>query len=222
MKEGQKEIYHIFGPSRAAVELDPLLEIFKRKGIPVLYLFDPVDEFVISSLMKYKDFSFVSANSSETASVEKMDDVALDSNAVAPLNKTDKKHFDSLLEKIKNVLGDQVSQVKESKRMTESAVCLVNTEEGYSSVMHKLMRQANKEMAAPKKALLVNSDNKLIRNLLALFKKDSNDPYLNNMIHQLYEIAQLVDGDLSDPHVLAKRLLKYFEDSSDWFTKQSS
>jgi HSP90 family molecular chaperone len=72
-------------------------------------------------------------------------------------------------------------------------------------------------MGPEKKIFEVNKDCKLTRNLLDIFKKDSNSEYLKNMVIQLFEVAQLSDGDLADIHSLAKRLSSYFEESSSWY-----
>ncbi|MCE1189716.1 MAG: molecular chaperone HtpG [Ignavibacteria bacterium] len=217
MRDGQKEIYYIFGPSRSAIEFDPLLEIFKRKGIPILYLTDPVDEFVLSSIRNYKDLEFCPANTKDTEKIEKFDDINEVSSQFEKLSNDDELQFGSLLAKMKEILGDAVLEVKESNRLTNSAICLVNQDDNFSATFQRIMRMANKDMGAPKKILLVNRNNKLVRNLISIFKTDSNSEYLKNMIIQLHEIAQLTEGDLVDPHALANRLLHYFEDSSDWF-----
>lgn len=220
MKEGQDKIYYIAGPSRAAIELDPLLEIFKKKGIPILYLLDPVDEFVLSSIMRYKDFDFASANTKDIGSLEKFADAESETTKFDALTADEEKDFAGLIVKIKEILSETVSDVQESNRLTESAICLVNQDEGFSSTFQKIMRMNNKEFAAPKKIMLINRNNKLVRNLITVFKQDPNSEYLANMVKQLHEIALMADGDLMDPHALAKRLLHYFEDSSDWFVKK--
>ncbi|MBI2419196.1 MAG: molecular chaperone HtpG, partial [Ignavibacteriales bacterium] len=220
MKEGQDKIYYISGPSRAAIELDPLLEVFKKKGIPVLYLVDPVDEFVLSSVMRYKDLDFSSANTKDITSLDKFKDEEPSEKKFEDLTDEELKHFAELLLKMKEILADKVLDVNDSDRLTESAICLVNQEDGFSSTFQKIMRMNNKEMAAPKKVMLVNRNNKLIRNLLSIYKQDANSPYLANMVMQLHEIALMADGDLMDPHALAKRLLHYFEDSSELYAKK--
>ena len=86
-----------------------------------------------------------------------------------------------------------------------------------SSSMLKMMRLANQDMGQQKKIFEVNKDHHLVRNLLAIFKADSNDEYINNVTEQLYESALLIEGNLDDPHKLVNRLNKMMEQSSDWY-----
>lgn len=104
MKKDQKEIYFALGTSREAIDLNPHLEIFKSKGLEVLYLYDPVDEFVITSIRKYKDYEFKSVDSVDLKTLEKFEDVSENKEQVEPLSKDDEKHFDSLLDKMKKIL----------------------------------------------------------------------------------------------------------------------
>ncbi len=216
-KKGQKEIYYLSGSSREAIEQDPHLEIFKKKGLEVLYLYDPVDEFIVSSIRKYKDYEFKSSDTVELSKIDKLDNVEKDESEFEPLTKEDEKHFSSLLAKMKKILGDRVADVKESKRLSGSASCLVSPDDGMSASMQKILRFTNKDMAVQKKILEINRDNKLIRNLLEVFKFDSNDEYIKNVTEQLFESALLTDGSLEDPHNLVNRMNKLLEQSSQWY-----
>ncbi|HET56140.1 MAG TPA: molecular chaperone HtpG [Ignavibacteria bacterium] len=217
MKNEQKVIYYAFGSSREAIELDPHLEIFKSKGIEVLYLFDPVDEFVINSLRKYKDFEIESVENADLKKVEKLENIEEKKNEFNKLEKDDEKHFSSLLSKMKSILGERVADVKESKRLSGSASCLVSEGDGLTSSMQKILKMANQNVGSQNKILEINRDNKLIRNLLEVFKKDSNDPLIENATEQLFESALLLEGNLEDPHKLVKRINELLEKSSDWY-----
>lgn len=206
LKEGQKEIYYYTGTSREAVSLDPHVEIFKKKGIEVLYLLDPIDEFVIESLRKYKEYDLVSAEKADLKKLEKFEDSKEDKKDVSPLSKEDEKHFDSLLSKMKSVLGDKVTDVKESKRLKDSPSCLVSPEDGLSSHMQRMLNMTGKDVTIPKKIMEINKDHLLIRNLLELFKKNSNDEFITTTTEQLFESSLLTEGFLQDPHKLVARL----------------
>ncbi|MEO8399369.1 MAG: molecular chaperone HtpG [Ignavibacteriaceae bacterium] len=219
-KEDQKEIYYAFGSSRDAIDLDPHLEIFKRKSLEVLYLYDPIDEFVVNSIRKFKDYEFKSVDSVDLAKIEKLKDEKNIETKFEKLSKDDEKHFDSLLSKMKEILGEKIVEVKESKRLSETPSCLVNPDNTISSSMLKMMRMTNKEMGAQKKIFEVNRDHKLIRNLLAIFKKDSNDNFIKQTTEQLYESALLLEGNLEDPHKLVKRLNDMMEQSSEWYVEK--
>lgn len=218
IKEGQKEIYYASGSSREAIDLDPHLEIFRSKGIEVLYLYDPIDEFVISSIGKFKEKEFKSVDSVELKALDKFKDIKEREKAEA-LSKTDEKHFDSLLSKIKEILGDRVTEVKESSRLIDSPACLVNPDDGYSAQMQKLFRLSNQDVGPQKKIFEVNKNNKLIRNLLKIYKSDSRDEYIKDTAEQLYESALLLEGNLLDPHKLVNRISKMLENSSEWYVK---
>src|SRR5690606_7357929 len=101
-------------------DLNPHLEIYKSKGLEVLYLYDPVDEFVISSIRKHKDFEFKSVDAADLKEIDKLEDVEKKEDQTARLNKDDEKHFDSLLSRMKDILGDRITVVKESKRLKGS------------------------------------------------------------------------------------------------------
>ncbi len=218
-KEDQKEIYYAFGSSRDAINQDPHLEIFKNKNLEVFYLYDPIDEFVLSTLRKYKDYEFKSVDSVDLKNFDKYKDTEEKKVEPEELSKEDEKHFDSLLSRIKDILGDRVVEVKESKRLSGSPAILVNPDDTMSSTMQKIMRMTNKDMSIQKKVFEINRDHKLIRNLLKVFKSNSKDEYISNIVEELFESALLLDGSLNDPHKLVSRLNQLLEQSSDWYTE---
>ncbi|BDQ03546.1 molecular chaperone HtpG [Ignavibacterium sp.] len=219
MKKDQKEIYFALGSSREAIDLNPHLEIFKSKGLEVLYLYDPVDEFVVTSIRKYKDFEFKSVDTVDLKSLEKFEDITESKEQAEPLSKDDEKHFDSLLDKMKKILGDRVKEVKETKRLKDSPSCLVNADDSISSTMRKILRMSNSEVELPNQEVIleINKDHKLIRNLLEIFKKNSDDEFIKDTTEQLYESALLLEGNLDDPHKLVNRLNKMLTEASDLY-----
>ena len=217
MIEGQKEIYYQSGTTRESVELDPHLEIFKSRGLEVLYLFDPVDEFVISAVRKYKDFDIKSVDSVDLNKLKDFKEIEDKNKKVDDLSKDDAKHFSSLLSRMKAILGDKVEDVIESKRLVDSPACLISKDDSLSSTMQKIMRMANNDIAPQKKIFEVNPNHKLIRNLLKVFKAESNDEFISGVTEQLFETALLQEGNLSDPHLLVKHINQSLEQSSDWY-----
>jgi molecular chaperone HtpG len=218
-KEDQKEIYYAFGNSRDAIIQDPHFEIFKNKGLEVFYLYDPLDEFVMGTLRKYKDYEFKSVDSVELKNLEKYVDTVEKKDKPEELSTEDGKQFESLLSRIKEILGDRVVEVKESKRLSGSPAILVNPDDSMSSTMQKILRMTNKEMDVQKKIFEINRDHKLVRNLLKVFKSNSTDEYISNVVEELFESALLLDGSLNDPHKLVSRLNQLLEQSSDWYTE---
>lgn len=218
-KEGQKEIYYVLGANRDSVKQDPHLEIFKRKGLEVLYLYDPIDEFIVNAIRKFKDFDFKSVDNVDLKGLDNFKESEEQTKKFEELTSDDAKQFDSLLGGIKKILGDRVADVKESKRLVDSPACLVSADEGFSAQMLKLMKMANKGMEAQKKIFEVNKDHKLIRNLLKVYKSNSTDEYISDVVEQLFESALLMEGTLEDPHNLISRLNKMLESSSEWYTE---
>ena len=218
-KDGQKEIYYALGSGRQAIDQDPHLEIFKNKSLEVLYLYDPVDEFVLSSLRKYKDYEFKPVDSVDLKNLEPFKETDEKKEKPAELNKDDQLHFDSLVSRIKEILGDRVTDVRKSDRLSGSPAILVNPDDSMSSSMQKMMRMMNKDMEVPKKVFEINRDHKLIRNLLKVFKADRQDEYINNVVEELFESALLLEGDLTDPHNLVSKINQMLEQSSDWYTE---
>ncbi len=221
MKKDQKEIYYALGASREAIDMNPHLEIFKAKGLEVLYLYDPVDEFVVSSIRKHKDFEFKSVDAADLKKLEKLEDVEKKEDQTEKLSKDDEKHFDSLLSKMKEILGDRVTEVKESKRLKGSPATLINPDDTMSSTMQKILKMSNQGMAMPpqKRLMEVNKDHRLIRNLLSVFKKNSKDQFIVDTTEQLYESALLLEGSLDDPHKLVNRLNKMLTEASELYSK---
>ena len=220
MKEGQKEIYYIHGESRDAINTDPHIELFKKKGIEVLYFYDPIDEFIVSSVRKFKDFEFKAVDTSDPSTLEKIKHVEeTEDKKFEDLSKDDELKFDGLLIKIKEILGDKVLEVKESKRLTDSASCLVNPDDTMTSSIKKILRMANKEMGVDKKIFEINRNHKLSRNLLKMYKNNTNDEFIVTAVEQLFDSALLQEGSLSDPHKLVTRINKMLEESSDWYSK---
>ncbi len=216
-KADQKEIYYITGASREALETDPHLEIFRKKGIEVLYLYEPVDEFVFSGLFEYKDFSFKAVEQADLGKIENLEDVKKDEKEVEDLSETDSEIFKKLLEKFKEILGDRVTEVTVSKRLHDSASCLVSPDGTMTSHMQKIMQVMNKDMTVPKKVMEINKDHKLIRNLLGIFKNNPGDDFIVTAVEQLYESALLLEGYLNDPHKLVNRIQEILEKSSGWY-----
>ena len=97
MKKDQKEIYYSLGSSKEAIDLNPHLEIFKSKGLEVLYLYDPVDEFVVSSIRKHKDFDFKSVDGVDLKELDKLEDVEKNEEPKEKFSKEDDKAFGKLL-----------------------------------------------------------------------------------------------------------------------------
>lgn len=218
MKEGQKAIYSISGPSREAVRLSARLEIFKRKGVEVLYLYDPIDEFILDTLREYKEHKLVPAEQADIAELEALPDVA-EVKKAEELNEAQKTALDGLVGVFKACLGERVADVRASRRLSDSPVCLVSPEGAMSTGMEKIMKVITKDTTPPKLVLEVNPDHAITRNLLKVYGASPDDPFLALSIENLFDAALLLDGYLSDPHALTSRTTKLLDQAAAWYAE---
>ncbi len=221
-KEGQKDIYYVTLSSRDAAATNPHLEIFRKKGVEVLFLYEPIDEFVMGSLGMYKEHNLVSVELADLSWLEALNDEEGDNGddtRPEAMTEEQEKGFSGLLERMKEILGERVTEVRASKRLKDSPVCLVSPDSQMTSGMQKIMRLMSKDESVPPKAMEVNPDSPLVRNLLDIYQKDNQDDYLNLATEQLYEAALLLEGYLSDPHGLVSRIQDHLTRSSGWYKK---
>ena len=222
MKEGQKKIYYISGASREAVERDPHIEIFKQKGIELLYLYDPIDEFVFSGLMQYKEKALVSA---DQADLKALGEIKAEKDEKAEkkeeIQKKEKRDLEKLCTRIKNILGDQVEEVRLSERLIDSPAVLVSKESGMSAQMQKILHVVNKDTPLPAKIMEINGTHPLVLNLLSIFKSDPKDEYLGRAIEQLFYSLQLQDGFVLDPHKMVHGIQSLIQDATNSYMKEN-
>ena len=195
MPENQKDIYYITGASRSALENSPHLEIFRKKGFEVLYMTDPVDEWVVQSLTDYdgKKLHAVDRGDLELDSAEeKKEKEAKQEEA--------KKQYQGVLDFIKEKLKDKVKEVRFSSRLTDSACCLVADEYGMNANMEKILKAMNQDVPESKRVLELNPDHPLMQVLSSIFEKDKENPRLADYCGLLYDQALLTEGSpVPDP-----------------------
>lgn len=217
--EGQKTFWYVTAPNREAARLNPHMEIFRKKGIEVLFLYEPVDEFVMEGLGTYKDWDFKSVENAAADALAKFEDKETAQESASPLSDDDNAEFDKLLGKMKEILGDKVTEVKVSQRLADSPAVLVAPDGGMSSSMEKLIKAMQQDESLPVKVLEVNRDNPLLRSMLAIYKADHEDRVLAEMTQSLFDSCVLLDGYLKDPQALAQRLNELLTQSARWYTE---
>ena len=195
MSEAQQEIYFITGDSRASLETSPHLEIFKAKGYEVLFLTDPVDEWVVQTLTEYQEKKLKAIDRG---------DVDLDTEAEKKEKETKQeqaqKEFGDILSFIKNHLEDRIKDARLSKRLTDSACCLVADEYGVNANMERILKAMNQAVPETKRVLELNPDHPLMKIMTSIFTKDKNDPRLADYTDLLYDQALLTEGSpIKDP-----------------------
>jgi len=208
--ENQQSIYYISGPSRQAIEAGPYLEAFKQRNIEVLFLYEPIDEFVMNHAREYESKSFVSADSDEL----NLDEIAQpgESEREEPL---DKETADALCAFIKEKLGDSVSDVATSDRLVNSPAMVVNADNMMTAQMRKMMKAMRQQMPGmgetPVK-LQVNPRHPLIQNLAGLRENDAERAEL--ISRQLLDNALVAAGLLDDPTQMLQRNYQVLEQVS--------
>ncbi|MDK9721243.1 MAG: molecular chaperone HtpG [Rhodospirillales bacterium] len=205
MQEGQEAIYTLSGDSVEILKKSPHLEGFTAKGVKVLLLTDPVDEFWIRGIHDYqgKVFKSVAEAGADLSKLAGKDQEAKPEDA----GKEEGGKLDALLALMKMVLGEGVKDVRRSDRLTESAVCLVAAE-GEMSLHLERMLKAHKQMEmTPTRILEVNPKHPVILRMAGLAEEEGAEGRLRPRIELLLDQARIVEGDpLPDPHGFAKRL----------------
>ncbi len=216
-KESQKSVYYISATSREAAKLNPHLEIFTRKGLEVLFLYEPVDEFVMDNLGKFGEFDLVSVETVSPDSLKDFDDV-VKKEKTEELSEEETATLSDLLAHIKTLLGDKVTDVRLSERLSGSPAVL-SSPDGATSSMEKIMRMMNQDESIPQKVFELNSDHPIVRNLLRIFKSDKDDALVKETVEQLFESSLLLEGYLKDPHAMVARINDILEKAGSWYSE---
>lgn len=201
MKEGQEKIYYVTGETFAAAKNSPHLEIFRKKGIEVLLLSDRIDEWLVSHLDEFEDKHLESV-AKGNLDLGKLGDEEDQTN-----QEEVSKDFESVLKQIKEVLGDKVSDVKLSHRLTESPACLVADVYGMSLNMERIMKEAGQMMGGmgmgKKPIFEINPNHPLVVRM----KAEQDDMRFGDLTHILFDQAILSEGgQLEDPAAFVHKL----------------
>jgi molecular chaperone HtpG len=201
MKEGQSEIYYLYSPTRELLESGPHMEAFRVRGLEVLYLYEPVDEFVMTSLGKFDDKTLVSADNA---------DIALGEGSVPQGEALEETGAKDLCVWIKETLGDSVNEVSVSKRLVDSPAIALNADKFMTPSMRRMMKAMKKgEDIKYSVNLEINPGHQLIKNLSALKDKDPDTARL--VVEQIFDNALIAGGYLEDPRPMVDRLYRLLE-----------
>lgn len=212
MGTDQEEIYYVYGRNQVAIANNPNVEYFTENKIEVLYLYDEIDEFIMPSIATYKEKNIVSIDKADL----KIEDKGEKEGDKEGLNKTAKK---KLLGYFKDILGDRVEDVIESKRLVESACTLVSAKDALNPNMERMMKMMDEGFQGSKRVMEVNLQNPLIQHLSQIQQKLPQDPLLKDCIEQLFEGASLLEGNLEDPSKMIPRSTSIMEKATELFLK---
>lgn len=194
MPESQQAIYYVEGASREILAASPHLEQLRKRGYEVLLLVDAVDPFVIENLQEFEGKKLVNAMT------EKLE---LDGGeSPAP-------EGDALTERFKKVLGERVGDVRNSRRLDESPVCLVTPEGGLQPHVIAMLRAQKLQVPPTRRILEVNPDHPVISNLRKLLLVKPDAPELDEWIEVLHDQALIAEGSpVDEPAKVAQRLTR--------------
>lgn len=195
MPESQKEIYYITGASRETLEQSPHLEAFRAKSFEVLFLTDPVDEWVVQSLSEYNEKALKAVDRG---------DISLDSEEEKKEKEKKReeaqKEFSDLISLVSDRLKDKVKEVRFSNRLTDSACCLVADEYGMNANMERIMKAMNQAVPESKRILELNPDHAILKAMATIYQKDKSASALTDYADLLYDQALLTEGStIKDP-----------------------
>nr|ABM89112.1 heat shock protein 90 [Dendrolimus superans] len=207
MKENQKHIYYITGENRDQVANSSFVERVKKRGYEVVYMTEPIDEYVVQQMREYDGKTLVSVTKEGLELPEDEEE--------KKKREEDKVKFEGLCKVMKNILDNKVEKVVVSNRLVESPCCIVTAQYGWSANMERIMKaQALRDTStmgymAAKKHLEINPDHSIVETLRQKAEADKNDKAVKDLVILLYETALLSSGfTLDEPQVHASRIYR--------------
>merc|ERR1712100_999208 len=205
MKEGQNDIYYMTGESIVGVSSSPFIETLRKKGIEVLYMVDPIDEYCVQQLKEYDGKKLLCA-SKEGLNLDETED---EKKAF----EEEKAKTEGLCKLMKEVLDDKVEKVQVSNRIVDSPCVLVTGEYGWTANMERIMKaQALRDSSmagymSSKKTMELNPSHAIIRTLREEAEADQSDKTVKDLIWLLYDTSLLTSGfSLDEPTTFANRI----------------
>merc|ERR1711953_542899 len=205
MKENQKDIYYITGESKDVVGSSSFVETLKKRGLEVIYMTEPIDEYVVQQLKEYDGKNLVSVTKEGLELPQDEEE--------KKKSEEDKAKFEGLCKVMKDILDKKVEKVVVSNRLVNSHCCIVTSQYGWTANMERIMKaQALRDTStmgymAAKKHLEINPDHSIVEALRAKAEADKNDKSVKDLVHLLFETSLLSSGfALEDPAIHASRI----------------
>lgn len=203
MKPDQKEIYYIMGDDDHSVLHSPHLDVVRRYDYEVLLLTDPVDAFMLVRLNQYNDYKLSNVATADLS----MPKEELE-KAESDQDKDQEQDYTSLIELFKEQLGERVTDVRMTERLSDSPARLVDPEGAMNQEMQRVYRLLNRDYEVPKKVLELNPRHPI---LLRLNELEGENPLRSIVVEQIYEDALLIEGLHPDPASMISRIQKLIE-----------
>ncbi|PWB72173.1 MAG: molecular chaperone HtpG, partial [Anaerolineales bacterium] len=201
MKNGEKVIYYILGDDPKSVLRSPHLDYFSGQGTEVLLLTDPMDSFMLMGLRDYKEYEFKNVAQAEV-------DGEKQAEAQNEAEKIPDEEFKSLVERFRQVLGERVTDVRASNRLSQSVARLVDPDGTLNPELQRVYRLLGKDYEIPKKILELNPSHTILKSLIKL---ESGSALQTAIIEQIYDSALLVEGLHPDPSSMVTRVQQIME-----------
>ena len=197
MQPEQEKIYYVAAENYHTAANSPHLEIFRKKEIEVILLFDRIDEWLVSHLMEFggKQFQDVARGQLDLGELEDKDEETH--------HKDNEKEYKSLVEKVGELLGEGVSEVRITYRLTDSPACLVVSEDDMGMQMRRILESAGQSVPDTKRIFEINPDHPLVKKL----NDEADVDRFNDLTMVLYDQAKLAEGtQLPEPASYVARL----------------
>jgi len=205
MKENQKDIYYITGENKEIVTQSSFVETLKKRGFEIVYMTEPIDEYVVQQLKEFDGKNLVSVTKEGLELPEDDEE--------KKKREEDKTKFEGLCKVMKDILDKKVEKVVVSNRLVNSPCCIVTSQYGWTANMERIMKaQALRDTStmgymAAKKHLEINPDHKIIESLRVKADADKNEKSVKDLVLLLFETALLSSGfALEDPAVHSQRI----------------
>lgn len=215
-KPNQDKIYFLTGESVEKIKSSPQLEIFLQKDVEVLYLIDAVDEFWVTVALPYKDKELQSINRHDVdlENIDKKTEEKDEEDETKTKKDQDEKdisksQYSGLLDYIKKILGDKIQEVRISKKLTDSPVCLAIDSRAMDIRLERYLLEQKQLNSASAKILEINPNNKIVKKLNKNYQNDDLKDDVKDTIQTLFDLACIIEDEpIKDTKDFSKRLQK--------------
>ena len=202
----QRAIYYLSGPSKEDIEQGPYIEAFRRGDIEILYLYDAIDDFIMTSMGEYSGKKLISADAADIELPKPLREPAEEKSALS------EQELTNLTSWMKDTLGDRVREVRESKRLIDRPAIIVNPDPGLTTSMRRILKAAGRQVIdAGPQVLEINSRHPLLATIQKLREGTADRGFLQSCVEQIYDIALIEAGLMENPRDLINRSYSIME-----------